>query len=343
MAREEDVDAAMGGTGAIEAWKEANPGATLDLADAELLGAPLAGSDLKSADLRGADLTGSDLTGADFVDADLSGADLTGANLSASDFSGANLSSANLTSAIMTWTRVDGADFDSATIFGCTFSDVDLSTALNLETCVHEGPSTIGIDTIFRSGGRIPDHFLRSCGVNPVIQPMLVGNHIEKTNAFYRWSEAPIQYASCFISYSTKDRPFVDRLQEALNEKGIDNWYAPEHGLWGQRIDQQVDRQISLRDRVILVCSEASLNESDWVQWEIAKAIDEEKRRKQTVLFPIMIDDALRNWDHPRGTYIREILAGDFKDCASGIGEKFDEAFGRLFYALYKDEVVGEA
>jgi hypothetical protein len=45
------------------------------------------------------------------------------------------------------------------------FADVDLSPTKGLEVVKHLGPSTIGIDTIYRSGGKIPEVFLRGCGV----------------------------------------------------------------------------------------------------------------------------------------------------------------------------------
>ncbi len=44
-----------------------------------------------------------------------------------------------------------------------TFEDLDfdLSAAKGLETVVHHGPSTIGIDTIYKSRSKIPEVFLR--------------------------------------------------------------------------------------------------------------------------------------------------------------------------------------
>ena len=44
------------------------------------------------------------------------------------------------------------------------FSDVDLSSVNGLDAMFHEGPSTIGIDTIHKSRGKIPEVFLRGCG-----------------------------------------------------------------------------------------------------------------------------------------------------------------------------------
>src|SRR5258708_5987158 len=100
------------------------------------------------------------------------------------DLTGADLSHADLSRARVLWT---------------TFGDVDLSMVKGLETVMHKGPSTIGIDTIIRSQGKIPDIFLRGAGVpDSIIEaiPSLIG------------SLKPIDFYSCFISYSSQDQNF---------------------------------------------------------------------------------------------------------------------------------------
>ncbi|MSQ05848.1 MAG: toll/interleukin-1 receptor domain-containing protein [Dehalococcoidia bacterium] len=117
---------------------------------------------------------------------------------------------------------------------------------------------------------------------------------------------------------SSKDQAFVDRLQAALNNKGEDYLYAPEHGRWGEELEGQIDREIRIRDRLILVCSAASLHESAWVQKEIDYALQEEERRKKRVIFPIMLDDSLLKWGDPRGKHMLKVLAGDFRKARTG-------------------------
>jgi hypothetical protein len=80
-----------------------------------------------------------------------------------------------------------------------------LSTIKGLETVIHDGPSTIGIDTLYNSQGKIPEVFLRGCGVpeNLIIYlPSLV--------------EQAIKFYSCFISYSHTDKVFAQRIHDTL-------------------------------------------------------------------------------------------------------------------------------
>ena len=60
----------------------------------------------------------------------------------------------------------------------------------------------------------------------------------------------------------------------------------------GANILDTLDEAIRLRDKVLLVLSEASIS-SDWVEDEVTKAFAEERRRAMTVLFPIRLDDAV--------------------------------------------------
>lgn len=117
--------------------------------------AELSGADLGQAILIAADLGGTNLTMAYLGEADLTDADLSMADLTRTD-----LTDANLTRADLRW-----ADLSEARVFGTIFANIDLSTVKGIETIKHDGPSTIGIDTIYRSKGKIPAHFLRGAGV----------------------------------------------------------------------------------------------------------------------------------------------------------------------------------
>jgi hypothetical protein len=151
--------------------------------------------------------------------------------------------------------------------------------AKGLETVDHHGPSTIGIDTIYRSRGNIPEVFLKGAGVpDSFIDYMrsLVGS--------------PIDFYSCFISYSSKDQEFAERLYADLQSKGVRCWYAPEDMKTGDEIRSRIDEAIRIHDKLLLVLSEHSV-ESTWVKKEVETAFEKEDRQKRLVLFPVRLDD----------------------------------------------------
>ena len=101
----------------------------------------------------------------------------------------------------------------------------------------------------------------------------------------------PIQFYSCFISYSSKDQAFAERLHADLQAKGVRCWFAPHDMPIGAKILDAIDEAIRLRDKVLLVLSEGAIA-SDWVEGEVTRALDEERERKKLLLFPIRIDNA---------------------------------------------------
>jgi hypothetical protein len=151
----------------------------------------------------------------------LGGADLSGANLSSADLRGTNLSGANLSE----------TNFKNSVMTNTKFADVDLSTAKELETVEHTGPSTIGIDTVYMSKGKIPEVFLRGAGV-----PELFITYMRSLAA------NPIEFYSCFISYSTKDQQFAQRLYADLQNKNVRCWFAPHDMQSGRKVHEQIDQ-----------------------------------------------------------------------------------------------------
>ena len=78
---------------------------------------------------------------------------------------GANLSGAILTGTILRNACLDGANFERATVSHTIFASVDLSSCTGLDSIDHVGPSTLGVDSIIHSNGRIPEAFLRGVGL----------------------------------------------------------------------------------------------------------------------------------------------------------------------------------
>ena len=266
--------------------REANLSAA-DLSAADLGEADLSGAHLSKADLGGADLSGAHLGAADLSKANLSGANLREAHLTVADLSGADLVGADLRSADLSKANLSGANLAEAYIGYTTFGANDLSEVKGLDTLRYQGPSTIGIDTIYRSHGNIPLAFLRGAGVpDSFIEYM--GSLTGKALEFY----------SCFISYSSKDQEFADRLYADLQNKGVRCWFAPHDIQGGKKIHEQIDEAIRRYERLLLILSPDSMK-SPWVKTEIHKARKREIEEKRRVLFPVSIVPFtdLRTWE----------------------------------------------
>jgi CheY-like chemotaxis protein len=95
---------------------------------------------------------------------------------------------------------------------------------------------------------------------------------------------------SCFISYSHRDEPFVKKLFRSLKAAGIDVWYAPANMKPGVKLHEEIETNIRLYDKLLLVISEYSMN-SNWVSTELRTAFEEETRTGKRKLVPIRIID----------------------------------------------------
>jgi hypothetical protein len=238
MANEEHLTRLKQGVEAWNQWRAANRDMRPSFGGAALPGTNLSHADLSHADLRGANLSRADLTEANLHKADSTGAYFRRANLSRADLSHADLTQANL----------DGADLTEAQFGRTTIADVDLSSVYGLETIKHEGPLTIGIDTLYRSQGNLPEAFLRGAGVPEGFIPYI--------KSLVR---RPFELYPCFISYSSKDQHFAERLHADLQNKGVRCWYAPEDIRGGRKLDEQIDQAIHRHERLLLVLSTYSM------------------------------------------------------------------------------------
>jgi uncharacterized protein YjbI with pentapeptide repeats len=237
-----------------------------------LRGADLTAADLSEANLRWADLRWTDLSDVNLSWADLRWADLISADLSQANLTGANLSHANPRRAVFSQALASQTHFDA----------VDLSTARELETMRHLGPSYIDTQALHKSKGLIPEVFLRGCGVS---DPFMAYGRALAAN--------PSELANCLISYADRDGTFAQRLSADLQAYGVRCWAPPEDTKIGLQYREQAAEVIAHCGRLLLVLSAASIG-SAWAAAEVKCALDLEREHQAgPVLFVVRLDDQI--------------------------------------------------
>lgn len=202
--------------------------------------------------------------------------DLLGARLA-----GANLAGAFLESAALIDTDLRGADLSGTRLGRNVLGEIDFRNVKGLDSIMHLGPSTVGLDTLRMSCGKIPNVFLRGCGLqdweieaSKLYDPDLKNEEI--ISILYRVHHLrcyqAIQVNPLFISYNHTDTSFVEKLETRLIEKGIRFW-RDVHDATAGRLEKQVDRAIRLNPTVLLVLSTSSVR-SEWVEHEFALRVD---------------------------------------------------------------------
>ena len=316
---------------------------------ASLRGANLSGADLSGADLDRAILSDANLTGADLSGANLSRVNLIGANLTDATLTGANLNRANLTRTTLANAAFEGADFyeavfHSADLAGAkfggsimgysVFQNCDISGADGLDQVRHDAPSTIGIDTLYRSGGKIVEDFLLGAGVP------------ESMVTFQRsLPGVPVAQDDCFISCSVQDRAFAQGLQEDLRAQGIRCWLFPEDARGNALVDrhstsdqEEVERGVRVYDRLLVVCTRAALD-SETVRNDINGAKDVQQSQDKWVLFLIAPDETVVQ---PQGRGLAQNLSTEHIvfDMRDRDSQTYQQELGRLVSNLSQSQAA---
>ncbi|HZO75776.1 MAG TPA: toll/interleukin-1 receptor domain-containing protein [Ktedonobacteraceae bacterium] len=278
----------------------------------------LNGADLSKTILMEANLSRANLGGTNLREANLAYSNLNSAYLSRANLQGANLQGANLSGADLT-----EADLSEAKVGRTIFGDIDLRLAKGLETMIHENPSFLSTSTLERSEGDLPEVFLRGVGLSDTF--------ISYARSLVQF---PIQYSTCFISYSSKDKMLAHRLHNDLQAHGVRCWFAPEDMKIGNKIRDHIDQAIQIHDRSLLLLSEHSIA-STWVEHEVEAVLEKEDRQKREILFPVRLDEAIMHTSKAWAATLRRTRhIGDFTRWKDH--DAYQQTFERLLRDLKK-------
>ncbi len=193
------------------------------------------------------------------------------------------------------------------------------SEAFNFASWVgeQEYPEICSLYEIFSSkpDGFRHDEFCRGAEVlaQTVSQQLREMLELSEGNRTLRQVRQSERFLSCFISYSSNDQEFAERLYTDLRASGVPCWFAPEDLRIGEPFRDKIDESIKLQDKLLIILSDHSV-QSPWVASEVESAFEREHRHPgRLVLFPIRLDDAVMNTNQAWSAEIRRRRhIGDF-------------------------------
>ncbi len=142
-------------------------------------------------------------------------------------------------------------------------------------------------------------------------------------------------YYSCFISYSTKDEDFAQKLYADLRAAGVACWYAPEDMKIGDKIRDTLHKAVWVRSKLLLILSKQSV-QSTWVEEEVEAAFEKERETAILMLFPVRLDDAVMDLKAGWAAHIKRTRhIGDFRQRG-----KYRQQFKKLLRDLEKQSAA---
>lgn len=251
-------------------------------------------------DYSGIDLSQTDLSGCTFREVILDRTNLRQANLSGSEFrqvalSRTDMCRADLRAANLILTTLDEVDLEGALFGQSHLGYSPIGNCRGLHRTIHTSESHIDFLTLLHST-MLPQEFFQHFGVEPQDYARVQRLRVDL-------------YHDCFISYSSKDTAFAQALRDALIDKGVPCWFAPNdyriNRPWfqsppsGYELGRDLFNFIDAAEIVVLILSTHSLR-SDWVNEEMIRSY--QVRR----VIPIKVEDIdlnridqLRSWYNP--------------------------------------------
>jgi len=94
------------------------------------------------------------------------------------------------------------------------------------------------------------------------------------------------QNMKVFISHSSKDKKFVRKLKNCLNENSISTWFDENQLDLGDSLINKLELALDESSHLVIVLSPSSV-ESEWVKYELKKAIKNSRTGLMNKIIPI--------------------------------------------------------
>jgi hypothetical protein len=320
------------------------------------------------------DVAESQLANANFVEANFSRAnfsqcELSGVRFERCDFDRARLNDTVLRSVTFSTCRLSRTSFNAALMHDVTFLDCDLVATdfaraevndstfakCRVDGAVADAAKFLASDiTAFADGRRI--HFAQGAFVDwstickslkaPTLASFL--RHAGMPEVFAEYSISCARaldpdslfklMRSTFISYGGPDTGFAQQLSDDLHRNGVSTFFFSRDAVPGKKLHHTMRDGIKKYDRIIVVCSAASLSRAG-VRFEIDEALTREARDGgATYIVPVTLDDFIFDASDNLAEILRERVVADFRETAA-----YDRAFRQLLTALRRDSLNGGA
>ena len=139
---------------------------------------------------------------------------------------------------------------------------------------------------IFKTGSNKYPDWTMPAEIIPVVEAELSVNEKNRKPVAKRDKTMP----SAFISYSSGDREFVERLVNDLKNSGKQVWWDSWEIKVGDSITKKINEGINRNDYLVLILSPNSLR-SSWVQKELSAGLMRELQTRNVVVLPVLIAD----------------------------------------------------
>ena len=317
--------------------------------------------DFSNAVINNCNFVGSDLSGSNFKNADLTNCNFARAILNKCNFYHASFYQCNLALTSFTGSKLSFADFSGTTIWrgnfsqtlltGSQFYGADLKSVLL--TDAHAAylslgdTSLINMDLALFINARITKHKYREVDYHSDVDWRSIARSIrqpsEKLKLFLVKIGMPASLAdllieavktltptdissimqSTFISYGQPDEKFAIALRNELERNGVTTFLFCDNAVPGDKLHRMMKEGVNKYDRVILICSEASLDRAGVLN-EIEETLQREARDGgESYLVPIRLDDYVFDGWNPKNDdvaqAVRDRVIGDFKAAKKNI------------------------